>query len=50
MLRAIPAIVLTLLPTVAMPQHVCERTGQIVCPEGQKWNAETAKCEVPVSS
>jgi hypothetical protein len=39
-----------LVPAAAVPQHVCERTGQVVCPEGQTWNAETSKCEAPVSS
>ena len=50
MLRVVPTLVLLLAPSAALPQHVCERTGQIVCPEGQSWNAETSKCETPVSS
>lgn len=50
MLRLISLIVLTLLPTAALPQHICERTGKVVCGEGQQWDAETSKCVPIVSS
>jgi hypothetical protein len=43
-------VVTALIPAAGIPQHVCESTGQVVCPEGQTWNAETSKCEAPVSS
>ena len=47
MLRLSAFVLVALIPTAAVPQHVCERTGQVVCGEGLKWDAATEKC-VPV--
>jgi hypothetical protein len=50
MLRLIAFLLVVLIPTAAVPQHVCESTGQVVCGEGQKWDAATSKCIPIVSS
>jgi hypothetical protein len=50
MLRAISFVLALLIPTAAVPQHVCERTGQVVCGEGQQWDTKTLKCVPIVSS
>jgi hypothetical protein len=48
--RLIAFLIAALLPTSALPQHICESTGKVVCGEGQEWNPEQAKCLPIVSS
>jgi hypothetical protein len=50
MLRLIAFSLALLVPSAAVPQHVCERTGQVTCGEGLKWDVQTSKCVPIVSS
>lgn len=50
MLRLISFVLAVLIPSAAVPQHVCESTGQVTCGEGQQWDTKTSKCVPIVSS